>query len=298
MDEEIVLIGAGPSGVSAAIQLKRYGFEPLLFEKEEIGGLLKNAHLVENYPGFPEGVSGYELTQLLKRHLESLEVEVRFEDVSELDYRKGMFFVKTQRRIVTSNLVVIASGTNPRKLPFPHMPPEALKHVFYEIYPLSQVTDEKIAIIGSGDMAFDCALDLALKGNQVTILNRGKKAKCLPLLWRRATSSERICYRQNIRLRNIQCHDKGLVLTCDGCMGDYEFDVRYLIVAIGRDPNLCFLSEDLKKNLKSLRRAKRLYLIGDVKNGIYRQTAICVGDGVKTAMKIHRKIAGEGSCGW
>ena len=69
--QEVAIIGAGPSGIATAIQLKRYGIEPVILEKEEIGGVLKNANLVENYPGFPDGISGPELVKLFKKQVEN-----------------------------------------------------------------------------------------------------------------------------------------------------------------------------------------------------------------------------------
>ena len=76
-----VIIGAGPAGMAAAIQLRRYGYEPLVLEKSVIGGLLNNANLVENYPGFPAGIEGPVLVQLMKEHVQQLGVEIRSDEV-------------------------------------------------------------------------------------------------------------------------------------------------------------------------------------------------------------------------
>ena len=151
----MVIIGAGPAGLSTAIQLKRYDIEPTLLEKEEIGGLLRNANLVENYPGFPSGVPGPELVKLFKKQLENAQIKVYFEKVLELDYKNGLFSIKTNQKKITCRIVVIASGTKPRKLSNLDLPTEIENHIFYEIYPLTQVTNKKIAIIGAGDAAFD-----------------------------------------------------------------------------------------------------------------------------------------------
>ena len=74
---DVVVVGAGPAGISASIQLKRSGIEPLLLEKDETGGLLLNANLVENYPGFPDGVSGEILAEIFSKHLKKVGVELR-----------------------------------------------------------------------------------------------------------------------------------------------------------------------------------------------------------------------------
>ncbi|MCK4940615.1 NAD(P)/FAD-dependent oxidoreductase, partial [candidate division WOR-3 bacterium] len=199
---DVVIIGGGPAGLSTAIQLKRSGIEPILLEKDEIGGLLRNANLVENYPGFPEGITGPQLIKLFEKQLKNTMVKVHFEEVLELDYRNEVFFVNTNQRVVTCHIVVIASGTKPRRLSDINMSKDSEDRIFYEIYALTQVAKEKIAIIGSGDIAFDYALNLSKK-NGVIILNKGQRVKCLPLLWKKAMESEKITYKENTQVKKI-----------------------------------------------------------------------------------------------
>ncbi len=286
---DVVIIGAGPAGLGVAIQLKRYGVEPILLEKDDVGGLLRNANLVENYPGFPDGIPGPELIKLFKRQLKNARVKIQFEEVLELDYNKGVFIINANQRKIFSRIVVIASGTKPRKLSNLNISKDLEKRIFYEVYPIAQVANEKIAIIGAGDAAFDYALSLSKK-NEVTILNRGSRMKCLPILFERAVSNERISYQENIQVKNIECSDSSLKLTCYNSTGEQEICVSYLLVAIGRDPSLDFLSEDLKENLEKLQKSKVLHMIGDVKNNIYRQTAIAVGNGIRAGMEIYSKL--------
>jgi len=292
---DVIIIGAGPAGVSTAIQLKRYGIGAILLEKEEIGGLLRNANLVENYPGFPEGIPGPKLVELFKKQLKKAGVRVHFEEVLELDYRNEVFLVNTNKRAITCRILVIASGTKARRLSNVDIPEDIEHRIFYEIYPLTRVASKKIAIIGSGDIAFDYALNLSKK-NAVIILNRGKRVKCLPLLWERAMGTKKISYQEDTQVKKIKCQDGGLILTCYNTVGEWRMYISYLVVAIGREPYLDFLSENLKKNLEKLQKTKVLYMIGDVKNDIYRQTAIAVGNGIKAAMEIYRKIKEEDSC--
>jgi len=286
---DVVIIGAGPAGLGAAIQFKRYGIEPILLEKEKVGGLLRNANLVENYPGFPEGIPGPELINLFKRQLKNVRVKIQYEEVLELDNRKGVFIIYTTQRTIISRIVLIASGTKPQKLSNLNISNDFENRIFYEVYPLAQVANEKIAIIGAGDAAFDYALNLSKK-NDVVILNRGSRVKCLPLLFERCMENEKISYLENIQIKNIEYFDNYLTLTCYDTTGEREIYVSYLLVATGRDPCLDFLSENLKKNLEKLQKSKVLHIIGDVKNDIYRQTAIAVGDGIKAAMEIYRKL--------
>ena len=106
--EPVAIIGAGPAGITAAIQLKRYGLSPMLFEKEAIGGLLRNANWVENYPGFPNGISGLKLTRLMAQQLKTVGVEGFFEEVLELDYAKEVFTLETpKQRVVLDRKSVV-----------------------------------------------------------------------------------------------------------------------------------------------------------------------------------------------
>lgn len=287
--KDVVIIGAGPAGLAAATQLRRYGIEPVLLEKKEIGGLLRNANLVENYPGFPEGISGVELVKFFKKQIENAGIKVFFEEVLELDYKNETFFVSTNKRTMTFCYAIVASGTKPRRLSLLETSTDSEDHIFYEVLSLAQAANEKIAIIGAGDAAFDYALNLSKK-NQVTILNRTNRTKCLPLLMDRAMRSEKISYLENIQVEKIKSDNDGMTLICSKAEGKYELHVDYLVVAIGREPCLDFLSENLQTNLERPKDLKLLYMIGDVNNDIYRQTAISVGDGIKAAMEIYRKM--------
>ncbi len=289
-NNDVIIIGAGPAGILAAVQLKRYNIESTLFEKSAVGGLLKNANLVENCPGFPDGVSGKHFVSLFEQQLEKAEVKVQFEKVLNLDYKNGLFFITTDKRSLSSLIIIIASGTKPCKPDF-EIPAEADDHIFYEVCHLDMVKNKEIAIIGAGDAAFDYALNLS-KNNNVIILNRQKRMRCLPLLWKRFEETKNTSYFENITLKSIKLHDSGLILNLHNSerKSEYKLYVHYLLFAIGRKPNLDFLSDNVKNKFEELQEMGKLYMIGDIKNGYYRQVAIASGDGIKCAMKVYKKL--------
>jgi len=289
-----IIIGAGPAGIATAIQLKRYGIETVLLERKEIGGLLKEAYLVENYPGFPKGIPGPELVALLKQQLDACGVTVCYETARELDYEDNVFLLKTDQRETRCDIAVIASGTKPRVLTGLDISQKAEKRVVYEVTQLRQTAHKKIAIIGAGDAAFDHALNLSEK-NDVTILNRGTTTKCLSVLEKRVFEKENIDYKADTQIKSITSLGQELVLMCSNASSEWDMTASYLLVAIGREPCLDFVTNDVKKKLVRLQMRKKLYMIGDVNNDMYRQTAIAAGDGIKCAMEIYHTMK-ESAC--
>lgn len=289
---KVAIIGAGPSGIAAALQLKRYGIEFRIFEKRNMGGLLLNAHRVENYPGFPCGISGISLVKHFQKQLDCLGIRVDKEEIKKVDYdsENKCFKLISDQSVVSCLFMIVASGTIPRKLP--ELPPnlKKSKHIFYEIFPLRDCKGKTIAVMGAGDAAFDYALNLAEKKNKVLIFNRSNSYKCLNLLYREATKKSLISYFRNCQLENIKENKSKLALTFLHQGGPQSCRVDYLLIAIGRDPALDFLSENLILRKNVLIKKRILHFIGDVHNGLYRQTGIAVGEGIKAAMIINNTL--------
>ncbi len=290
--DDIVIIGAGPAGVTAAIQLKRYGMPFVLLEKERVGGLLWNANLVENYPGFPAGVRGPKLIGLIEKQMKRIGVDVTFDSVTGLQYDGNRFQVKASRAEYRPRYVIVATGTRPNLIPLA-IPKAATDKVFSDVYHLLKKTHKRILIVGAGDAAFDYALNLVKKRNFVTILNRGGDVKCLGLLWERARAEPAIEYRGETPVNAVEVDEIGSTLSGTGRLrvqaesGEF-FDADYLLFAIGRVPQTDFISDELVNQ-----HIKGLYFIGDVQNGLYRQAAIAAGDGLRAAMDVYFKMNSE-----
>jgi thioredoxin reductase (NADPH) len=285
----VAIIGAGPAGLAAAIQLKRYGIDLLLIEADAVGGLLRNANLVENYPGFPGGIPGLHLVRLFEKQLQAAGVTVTCTQVTGIAEEGGIFGVQAGERCYQAQVLVIASGS--QALPFQDfaIPEAARRRVLYEVLSVMGVEGKRFVIVGAGDLAFDYALNLG-RHNDVTILNRGAETRCLSLLKERVAESPGIAYRENTRIEQVATSTDGsLELACHTPLGKISIACDYLIGAIGRRPQLDFVSEDFMQHADSWQQEGRLYFIGDVKNQNYRQASIAIADGVMAAMQIHQR---------
>lgn len=285
---DVIIIGAGPAGIATALQLNRYGIIPLVFERDHLGGLLRNANLVENYPGFPSGITGRDLVCLFEKQAQVNSLKIIYENVNHLNYLDGFFHVSTSHQDYQSRIVVIATGTKPLIFRDFNIPNSLTNRVFYEVYPILSLESKRIAIVGGGDAAFDYALNLA-RNNDVLILNRSKKISCLPLLWDRVKASSRITYLPDTRIFQVTpAPDQTILLDINSATGPDLIQADVLIGAIGREPQLDFLSGQFSEIAIQLENQGCLYYVGDVVNGLYRQTAIAVGNGILAAMKIFR----------
>ena len=282
----IVIIGAGPAGLAAAMQLQRQGYTPLVLERKQVGGLLLNANWVENYPGFVNGITGPELGRLFADQAVRLGIEVLEEEVIKARFEAGVFRIVTDRREFKSQILVAGTGTKPRKLADELFQGKLDGKVFSEVYPLLGKKGMQIVIIGAGDAAFDYALNMS-KNNQVIVLNRGSKIKALPLLFERIRTEPNIQYLPDTEVIRVIGSDSGrLKIYTKGPDQDPVMECDYLLPAIGREPDYSFADPSIMETKDKLLKDQKLFLIGDLQNGSFRQTSIAVADGIRTAMII------------
>jgi len=294
MNQTIAIIGGGPAGMACAIQLKRYGLNPVIFEKNRLGGLLHNANLVENYAGFPAGIAAVNLIKKFTEHINRLSIEVKIEKIFLVEEQNGMFRLTTNNdKIYNVETLVVASGTRPKFVQEFENRPSLDGHIFYEIAVLKNLSGKKIGIIGTGDAAFDYALNLAGDNHKVQIFNRGQSIKSIPLLIERVHAKSSITYHPNHQLIDIiksKNNPHQIVASFNVNNSTVNYLLEYIIFATGRKPSLAFLSDEIKNNLDNLYSSKKLFLIGDVKNEIFRQVSIATGDGVRAAMEIYKTM--------
>ena len=124
---EVIIVGGGPAGISGAIQLKRFGIDVCVFEKDELGGMVYNANLIENYLGFPKGIKGKDFKKLIVNQFNKLKIDIYSEEVININKDKNNFNVFTKSEKYICNYLIFAAGTVPVKIPFES------KNIYYEV---------------------------------------------------------------------------------------------------------------------------------------------------------------------
>lgn len=270
---EVAIVGAGIAGASAAIQLKRFGADICLVEKNCVGGLARNANLIENYPGFPRGIAGSAFASLIVKQLNEHEIEIVHRSIESITYT-DKFEIQSSDGIIYAQNCIVATGT---RATIPDIELDNMEGVYTEIVDISECSGKQITIVGGGDAAFDYALNLGRK-NKVSLLIRDQKARGLHLLVRRANENPNITILKGVAPTKL-VHSAGvlqLFCTFDDSIAEYHSD--FLIFATGRQPALPEI------NVPS--GSTGFYTIGDATNGPMRQCAIAAGDGLRAALAI------------
>ncbi len=289
-ETDVLIIGAGPAGIAAAVQIKRSGWEPLLVEKDRTGGALLNAHRVENYPGAPPGISGEALAERFNNHLLEHDIPVHNLEIKHLTHGADHFIAHHSEGEIRAKAAIIAAGCRPRHLDIPGEAELRGEAVFYERRDLPEDFSGDVCIIGGGDAAFDYALALSEQGSRITICLRSSEPRSLNLLRKRAQQNDMIRLLAFAEPRSfsrpegsasiyVHFHDDALPdLRCDG-----------VLIAVGREPADDFVADSLRVTKTD----KPLRFAGDVVNGSFRQVGIAVGDGLRCAMEITEILNGK-----
>ncbi len=274
--------------MAAAIYLHRAGLEPVLIERAAPGGLLRSANLVENYPGFPDGLPGTELVARFVDQLRRAGVRPLKEDVRRIALAPWGFKVSTNASIRRSRSVIVATGTKPTRAALRGAAALRGTVVFDDITDLPGVSGKRVIVVGGGDAAFDYALSL-VEGRARAIIISRSEPRCLALLRDRteAVGIEVVIGANPIAVRRTPA---GVTVECDAGASRIELAGDMVLMACGRVPRIEVLSAGLRRRAVDGARAlpetgvRGLYLAGDVARERHRQTGIAVGDGIRAAM--------------
>ena len=301
-DYEVIIIGGGPAGLSAGIYASRSRLSCLLIEKVGLGGLVVNAEKVENYPGFPEGISGMELTELMQRQAQKFGLEAITSEVQELQLNGETKTVKTTAGNFSAKAVIIATGSEHNKLGVPGEEKFTGKGVsFCATCDGYFFQNKTVAVVGGGNAALVEALSLTKFASKVFVIHRRNELRATKIIQERALANQKIEFHFNkmvsaiegnnfverLKLEDTENH-KTSVLKTDG-----------IFVSIGFKPNTEFL-----KNALSLDGAgyivtdevmatsvPGIFAAGDVRSNSIRQVVGATGDGAVAAIYAERYLS-------
>jgi thioredoxin reductase (NADPH) len=298
---EVVIIGGGPAGLSAGIYTARARLSSLLIEKGLIGGQVANAELVENYPGFPEGISGYDLTELMQRQATKFGLEILTAEVTGVELSGEQKIVKTSEGDFVVKAMIIASGSEWIKLGIPGEKEFTGKGVSYcAICDGAFFTDQTVAVVGGGNAAITEALSLTKFASKVIVIHRRQELRATRIVQEEAFAEPKIEFLWNTVVEGIEGEDvvKRLRLRNVITGEKSSLDVAGIFIAIGFKPNTNYLKSTLSldatghvmTNEKMETEIPGIFAAGDVRSSSIRQIIAAVGDGATAAIYAERFI--------
>jgi thioredoxin reductase (NADPH) len=299
---EAVIIGGGPAGLTAGIYLMRARIKTTLFEKGMLGGAPLNTEQIENYPGFPDGVSGKDLMTRMADQAKRLELEIKeFSQIESVEYKNGIFFTRTYNEEYTSLSLIVALGTEPAKLGIPGEDTLIGRGISYcATCDGMFFRNMEVAVIGGGDAALEEALSLANLASRVYIIHRRHELRAQQILQERARKNERITFLLNKSPIEINGKDQVESITMkDVSTGEEtELPISGVFFYVGSRPSTAFLGDLVERdhagfivadeNLAA--RIAGLFVAGDVRVKSLRQITTAVGDGALAAVNCERYI--------
>ena len=288
-----IIIGAGISGMTAAIYLKRYNLNVLLIEKEIPGGQISKASIIENYPGI-EKIDGITLSTNLLKQIENLKLKLNYEEVKEIKEENNIKIVKTEKNEYKTKSIIIATGRRPKSLNIGEEKYIGKGLSYCATCDGMLYKDKNVIVVGGGNSALEESLYLSDICKKVTILNRSNKLKADEILVNKVQTKENIEILYNEEIRNIKEENDKIIgiitnnnkeIICDG-----------IFVYIGLTPNTEFLTEIQKENEYILvnknqeTNIKGIYAVGDVTKKQLYQLVTAASDGAIAANHIKNSI--------
>jgi thioredoxin reductase (NADPH) len=304
---KVVIIGSGCSGHTAAIYAARAGLKPLVIEGHEPGGQLSITTLVENFPGFPEGVQGPELIENMRKQAQRFGAEYELGHVTSADLSKRPFVLHVGKHQIHTDSLIIASGASARWLGLPHEQ-QLIGHGVSSCATCDGFffSGKEIVVVGGGDTAMEEALFLTRFASKVTIIHRREVFRASKIMLERAQKNEKIAFITDTVVEDVyDVHSKevkGLKLLNIKTGEQRDFPTSALFLGIGHEPNAKMFGEQLDRDtdgyLKTTNyvftRVPGVFACGDVVDRRYRQAITASGTGCMAAMEAEKFLEAHG----
>lgn len=292
---EVIIIGGGPAGLSAGLYTSRTRLSSLLIERGLVGGQIVNAERVENYPGFPEGISGLELAQLMHQQATKYGLETLMADTTGIELKKEQKVVKTTEGDFTAKAVIIAGGSERDKLGIPGEKEFAGKGVSYcAICDAAFFKEQAVAVVGGGDAAITEVLHLTQFASKIIVIHRRHQLRASRILQEKAIAEPKIEFLWDTVVEEIEGEEVVKRLSLRNVITGEKStsDVAGIFVSIGFKPNTAYLKEFLPldttghitTNEKMETEIPGIFAAGDIRYNSARQAVTAAGDGVTAAI--------------
>src|SRR5579872_2946986 len=304
----VVIIGSGCSGHTAALYTARANLKPLVIEGHEPGGQLSMTTLVENFPGFPEGILGPQLVENMRKQAERFGAEYRMAHLSSADLNKRPFLLHLGVHQIHTQTLIIASGASARWLGLPHEQ-QLIGHGVSSCATCDGFffSGKEIVVVGGGDSAMEEAIFLTRFATKVTVIHRREHFRASKIMLERAQKHDKVHFLTNtvvedvhdaskkevtaLKLRNVKTNDV------------WDLPVSAMFLGIGHIPNAKVfegqLDTDQDGYLKTTSyvhtRVKGVYACGDVQDRRYRQAITAAGTGCMAALEAERFLEEHGN---
>ncbi len=303
----VVIVGSGCAGHTAALYAARANLRPLVFEGHEPGGQLSLTTMVENFPGFPEGIFGPELIANMRRQAERFGAEYRLAHVTAADLGKHPFTLQVGKETIQTRTVIIASGASARWLGLPNEK-ALIGHGVSSCATCDGFffSGKEIAVIGGGDSAMEEAIFLTRFASKVTLIHRRDQFRASKIMLDRAQKNDKIRFLTNTVVEDVYDASKKEVTalklrdTSNGKTWDHPASAMFL--GIGHIPNAKIFEGQLETDqdgyLKTTNyvftRVPGVYACGDVQDRRYRQAITAAGSGCMAALEVEKLLEDQG----
>jgi thioredoxin reductase (NADPH) len=300
---ELIIVGSGPAGYTAALYAARADLDPLVIEGFQWGGQLMITSDVENYPGYPDGVMGPKMMEDFRRQAERFGAEFVTDDVTKVDFSERPFRVWVDKDEYRAKAVIVATGASARWLGLESE--ERLKGRGVSACATCDGTffkDKHIYVVGGGDTAFEEALYLTRFGIRVTLVHRRDEFRASQIMVDRAIANDKIDFLTPYVVDEVlgDNHINGLRLRNVDTDESHEVEAGALFIAIGHDPNTQLFVDQLEHDENGYlitrpgsteTNVPGVFAVGDVQDHIYRQAVTAAGSGCMGALDAERYLA-------
>ena len=293
----VIVIGSGLAGYTAAIYLARSLLKPLVIAGYKSGGQLMLTTLVENFPGFPDGILGPELMMRMRKQAEKFGAEIIDKDVTKVDFSSKPFKVWVEDEVYLAKTILIATGAKPRFLNV-EGEQELLGRGVSTCAPCDApfFKDKEVVVVGGGDSAMEEALELSKFAKKITIVHRRDEFRASKILQERVLKNPKIEFKfshvvekivgkekvEGVELRNLKTNEK------------YFFACNGVFIAIGHEPSTEIFKGQIEMDEKGYIKVREftktsidgIFAAGDCVDYKYRQAVTAAGDGCKAALDI------------